>query len=278
LITDPQSLDLMTLGLMGLALLGAGVLAGLVAGLFGVGGGTVIVPALFYAFAVLGLGGEANLHVAVGSSLAVIIATSLRSLAAHRRHGAVDEDVLRRWTPWVALGALIGAGLAGLADQGTLGIIYGVCVTLVALHMMFAPTGRGVFRAMPEGWLRRLIASVIGTLSAMMGVGGGALGGMVMTACGRSIHQAVATASGFGLAIGIPATIGFVVAGWSVAGRPPLSLGFVNAPAVLVMALVTTLVAPWGAALAHRLDQVMLKRAFAVFLLLTAMSIVAKAL
>jgi uncharacterized membrane protein YfcA len=112
----------------------------------------------------------------------------------------------------------------------------------------------------------------------MMGVGGGSLGGMVMTLCGRPIHQAVATASGFGLAIGVPAALGFIVAGWSADGRPPLSLGYVNLPAVLLMGALTTAVAPWGARLAHRLPKRALRRAFALFLALTALSVALKAL
>lgn len=256
----------------------SGAFAGLIAGLFGVGGGTVIVPALFYAFELLGLGGQANLHVAVGSSLAIIIATSFRSLAAHRAHGAVDEAVLKTWTPWVALGGLIGAGVAAVISAQGLGLVYAVCVSIVAVQMGLVPRSWTLARDLPTGAPRAGLGTGIGLLSALMGVGGGAMGGMVMTLCGKPIHRAVATASGFGLAIGIPAALGFVVAGWSADGRPPLSLGYVNAPGVLVMGLITTAVAPWGARLAHRLDQDVLRRAFAVFLLATAISIAAKTL
>lgn len=255
----------------------AGALAGLVAGLFGVGGGTVIVPAVFYAFAVLGVGGEANLHVAIGTSLAVIVATSFRSLAAHRKHGAVDEAVLRAWTPWIALGGLIGAGVASFMGQQGLGLVYAGCVLVVAAQMGLGRESWRVAQDLPTGPARAGIGSGIGLLSALMGVGGGALGGMLMTLCGRSIHQAVATASGFGLAIGIPAALGFVVSGWSADGRPPLSLGYVNVPSALIMGLLTTAVAPYGARLAHRLDRKTLRRAFAIFLALTAAAVLAKA-
>ena len=265
------------LGLIAILIV-SGAFAGLIAGLFGVGGGTVIVPALFYAFEVLGLGGEMNLHVAVGSSLAVIIATSFRSLAAHRAHGAVDEDVLKRWTPWVALGGLVGAGVAAVVSAAGLGLVYAVCVTLVAIQMGLMPRHWKLASDTPTGAPRAALGTGIGLLSALMGVGGGAMGGMVMTLCGKPIHRAVATASGFGLAIGIPAALGFIVAGWSSEGRPPLSLGYVNIPAVLVMGVITTAVAPWGARLAHRLNQAVLRRSFAVFLLATAISIAAKTL
>ena len=260
------------------ALLAAGVLAGLVAGLFGVGGGTVMVPALFYAFSVLGVGGEHNLHVAVGTSLAVIVVVSIRSLAAHRGHGAVDETVLRQWTPWVALGGLIGAIIAGYASMAALGIVYAACLMLVAAQMGLLPERATLRSDLPAGPARGVLGTLIGLLSALMGVGGGSLGGMLMTLCGRPIHQAVATASGFGLAIGLPAALGFVAFGWGVEGRPPLSLGFVSVPGALVMGVVTAAVAPYGARLAHRLDRMTLRRAFAVFLALTAISVVVKAL
>ena len=259
------------------ALIGAGLFGGLIAGLFGVGGGTVMVPALFYAFELLGVGGESNLHVAVGSSLLTIVATSWRSLSAHRAHGTVDEQVLKTWTPWVAAGALVGAGIAGLMPMQGLGWVYGVCLVLVAVQMGLTPDGWRLTPDLPTGWGRRATASVIGGLSAMMGIGGGSLGGMVMTLCGRPIHQAVATASGFGLAIGIAATLGFVVFGWDAGGRPPLSQGYVNVPAALVMGLLTTAVAPLGARLAHSLDKTTLRRAFAVYLALAAVAVLIKA-
>ncbi len=264
------------LALLLLALVAAGLFAGLIAGLFGVGGGTVIVPALFYAFAVLGLGGEANLHVAVGTSLAVIIAVSIRSLAAHRGHGQVDEAVLRGWTPWIALGGAVGAALAGVSSDEGLAAVYAGVALLVAFQLAFGGERWRIAADLPTGWPRMGIGTALGSASAMMGVGGGALGSMLMTLCGRPIHQAVATASGFGLAIGVPATIGFVIAGWAAEGRPPWSLGYVNVPAAVVMGLLTTAAAPFGARLAHRLDRVLLRRLFAGFLTLTAASVAYK--
>ncbi|MBN8528813.1 MAG: sulfite exporter TauE/SafE family protein [Caulobacterales bacterium] len=259
------------------AMVGAGVFAGLIAGLFGVGGGTVIVPVLFYAFEMLGVGGASNLHVAVGSSLLTIVGTSWRSLAAHRSHGAVDEAVLKTWTPWVGIGALVGAAIAGLTSMEGLAVVYGVCLAAIAAQMGLMPDHIVLRRDLPTGWTRRLAGGAIGALSAMMGIGGGSFGGMLMILCGRPIHQAVATASGFGMVIGAAATLGFVVFGWDAAGRPPWSLGYVNLPAAAVMGVVTTLVAPFGARLAHRLDKRVLKKAFAAYLALTALSVVMKA-
>ena len=272
------SLALPDLLLLLAALTAAGLVGGLVAGLFGVGGGTVIVPAVFYAFEVLGVGGEGNLHTAIGTSLLTIVATAWRSLRAHRAHGAVDETVLKTWTPWVAAGALIGAAVAGFTSMQGLAIVYGVCLLVVAAQMGLLPERVTLRRDLPTGWGRRVTGTVIGGLSAMMGIGGGSFGGMMMTLCGRPIHQAVATASGFGLAIGVAATLGFIVFGWDADGRPPLSLGYVNVPGAILMAVLTTAVAPWGAKLAHSLDRVVLRRAFAVWLLVTAGAVVVKAL
>ena len=123
------------LAMMLVALVGAGALAGLVGGMFGVGGGTVLVPALFYAFSVLGVGGDHNLHVAIGTSLMTIVATSARSLKTHREHGAVDEVVLRTWTPWIAAGALLGAFIAGGTPMSALAMIYGICLLLISAQM-----------------------------------------------------------------------------------------------------------------------------------------------
>ncbi len=272
-----DSLGLSELATLLAVLVAAGLFGGLVAGLFGVGGGTVIVPALFYAFEALGVGGAANLHVAVGSSLLTIVATSWRSLGAHRAHGAVDETVLRRWTPWVGFGAVIGALAAGLTSMQGLAVIYGVCLTLIALQMGLMPESFRLRNDLPTGWGRRVTGTAIGGLSAMMGIGGGSFGGLMMTLCGRPIHQAVATASGFGLAIGSMATLGFIVFGWGAEGRPPMSLGYVNIPAAVIVGALTVLMAPWGAHLAHRLNRLALRRAFAAYLLITALLVLVRA-
>lgn len=270
-------LPLSEIALLVLALIGAGLFGGIIAGLFGVGGGTVLVPVLFYAFSVLGVGGEGDLHTAIGTSLATIVVTALRSLAAHRKHGAVDEQVLRTWTPWVALGAVAGAAIAGVTSMEGLALVYGVLLILVAAQMGLLPERYVLRKDMPTGWSRGVLGSLIGLFSAMMGVGGGSLGGMTMSLFGRPIHQAVATASGFGVAIGAAAAAGFVVFGWDAPGRPPLSLGYVNLPAAVIMGTMTSLSAPLGARLAHRLDRRVLKKAFAVYLLATALSVVIKA-
>ncbi len=261
-----------------LALTGAGLFAGLIGGLFGVGGGIVIVPALYHVMGALGIEDDVRAHVAVATSLSTIIATSWRSLATHAKAGAVDFSVLKAWTPWIAVGAAIGALTAGAVDGQVLLVVFGVGLLLIAANMAFGRESWRLAQDMPTGVARGGIAGAIGALSAMMGIGGGAFGVTVMTLCGRPIHQAVATASGFGAAIAIPAALINVYTGWGVAGLPPWSAGYVNLPGFVILALLTSITAPIGARLAHRLDRVRLKQAFAVFLAITAANLLYEAL
>jgi uncharacterized protein len=254
------------------ALVCAGLLAGFIGGLFGVGGGVVVVPALFAVLSMLGVDDAVRMHVSVGTSLATIISTSWRSLSAHSKAGAVDFEVLRAWTPWIALGAVAGSVLAGFADATALLIVFGVGLLLVAAQMGLSSPAWQPFSALPVGAPRAALASGIGGLSAMMGIGGGAFGATVMTLCGRPIHQAVATASGFGAAIATPAALGYVAMGWGREGLPPWSVGFVNLPGFVVLAALTAITAPIGARLAHRLPQKRLKQAFAIFLAIVALN------
>lgn len=256
--------------IVGLA--GAGLFAGFIGGLFGIGGGVVVVPALYALFTALGVDESVRMHVAIGTSLSTIISTSWRSLSAHMKAGAVDVEVLKAWAPWITTGAIAGALLAGLADTEALMLVFGGGLLLVAAQMGLASPDWRVFAALPTGVARALIAGGIGLLSAMMGIGGGAFGVTVMTLCGRPIHQAVATASGFGAAIALPAALGYVVSGWGHAGTPPLSLGYVSIPGFVALAALTAITAPLGARLAHRLPRLTLRRAFSVLLALVAIN------
>ena len=259
------------------ALTGAGLFAGFIGGLFGIGGGVVIVPVLYLVLTALGVDEAVRMHIAVGTSLSTIISTSWRSLAAHTKAGAVDYDILKAWAPWITFGALLGAGLAGLANTEALMIVFGGGLLLVAAQMGLADPNWRVFRDLPRGIARAVVAGAIGLLSAMMGIGGGAFGVTVMTLCGRPIHQAVATASGFGAAIAAPAALGYIISGWGREGLPPWSLGFVSVPGFVLLALLTAITAPIGARLAHRLPQQTLKRAFAILLALVAINMLREA-
>lgn len=255
-----------------LALTAAGLFAGFVGGLFGIGGGAVVVPALYLVFSALGVDESVRMHVAVSTSLSTIVSTSWRSLSTHMKAGAVDLQVLRTWGPWITAGAIAGAVVAGLVDNEVLLVVFGGGLLLIAAQMGLGnPTWR-VADDLPTGAARAGIAGGIGLLSAMMGVGGGAFGVTVMTLCGRPIHQAVATASGFGAAIALPAALGYVISGWGHAGLPPWSLGYVSVPGFVVLAMLTAITAPIGARLAHRLPVLILRRAFAIFLALVALN------
>lgn len=259
------------------ALAAAGLFAGFVGGLFGIGGGAVIVPALFLVFSALGVDEAVRMHVAIGTSLSTIVSTSWRSLSTHAKAGAVDFDVLKSWSPWIALGAVAGAVAAGFANTEALLIIFGCGLLLIAAQMGLGNPTWQLAPDLPTGAPRALIAGGIGLFSALMGIGGGAFGVAVMTLCGRPIHRAVATASGFGAAIAVPAALGYIIAGWGRAGLPPYSLGFVSVPGFVVLGLLTALTAPIGARLAHRLPQLTLKRAFAILLALVALNMLREA-
>lgn len=258
-------------------LVGAGLFAGFVGGLFGIGGGAVVVPALYVLFTALGVDEGVRMHAAIGTSLSTIIATSWRSLTAHRRAGAVDFDVLKTWGPWIMLGAIAGALLAGFATTAALLLVFGFGLLLIAAQMGLGKQAWRLFRDLPKGFGRAVTAGAIGLFSALMGIGGGAFGVTVLTLSGRPIHQAVGTASGFGAAIALPAALGYVISGWGREGLPPWSLGFVSLPGFFVLAALTMLTAPMGAALAHRLPQLSLKRAFAVFLAVVAINMLREA-
>jgi uncharacterized protein len=270
--------DLAALTLLLPALVASGLFAGLIGGLFGVGGGTVLVPVLFAVLELIDPGAPANLHVAVGTSLATIIATSLRSLAAHRASGAVDEAVLRAWLPWVGFGAVIGAGAAAVSAKGVLGLVYGGLAAGMGLYFVLGHAGWRLMDDLPKGAGRAVCGGLLGAASAMMGIGGGAFGSTLMTLAGRQMHQAVATASGFGVAIAVPATLGFVLAGWGEPRLPAFSLGHVSLPGVVLLSLLTAFSAPWGARLAHRLDRTLLRRLLGGWLLASAAVVVLNAL
>ncbi|MGE0830382.1 MAG: sulfite exporter TauE/SafE family protein [Hyphomonadaceae bacterium] len=262
---------------IGLALAAAGLTAGFVGGLFGIGGGIVIVPALYYGFSLFDVPDEVRMHAAVATSLATIMATSWRSLATHAKAGAVDFETLRAWAPWIALGATLGAIIAGLISETALLIVFGVGIMLVSANLTF---GREEWRLAdhpPKGGLRGVLASALGAASSMMGIGGGVFGVSIMTLCGRTIHQAVATASGFGAAIAIPGTLANIATGWNREGLPAFSLGYVHAPSFVFISLMTMLTAPYGARFAHSLSRRTLRRILAAFLALTAANMLREA-
>jgi len=256
---------------------GASIIAGIVAGLLGVGGGIVIVPVLFWLFTLTNFPAELSMHMAVATSLATIITTSISSMRAHHKRGAVDFELLRRWAPALGIGALAGGLAARFFEPAVLTGIFGVVGLLVALNL-FIPKTLVISEHLPGRVTQTAIAGVIGFVSSLMGIGGGTLGVPTLAAFSYPIHRAVGTASAFGLVIAVPAVIGFIISGWDVPGRPPLSLGYVSLVATAIILPFTTFFAPMGARLAHALAPIWVKRAFAMFLTLTAIKMLSNAL
>ncbi|MCW1934637.1 sulfite exporter TauE/SafE family protein [Pararhodobacter zhoushanensis] len=268
---DPGLLALMV------ALLAAiGAVAGVIAGLLGVGGGIVLVPAFFYAFTALGYGGPHLMQVCLATSLATIVVTSVKSVRAHHKRGAVDWEILKRWAPWIAGGAVLGmiaaSGLRSVILQG----IFGVLGLTVGLYLAFGRASWRLGDAMPGGAKRGILGSVMGFLSVLMGIGGGSFGVPLMTLYGVPIHRAVATAAGFGVIIAAPSVAGFLLLG--VEGAPPYTIGAVNIPAFGVVIAMTMITTNWGVKLAHAMDPKPLKRVFAVFIMVMALNMLRKAL
>ena len=260
-------------GLLIISLLGAGLFAGLAAGLFGIGGGAVIVPVLILLFDGLGYT-ETGSHVAIATSLATIILTSARSVMAHHKVGAVDWQVVRSWAPWIMAGAVAGQMVTRYLSGDALKLVFGVMAFVLAAQLYFGRPSWRLADDMPGGAGRAGLGSGIGALSAIMGIGGGTFGVSLMTICGRPIHQAVATAAGFGIAIGLPSTITAIWVGWGRDGLPPFSIGHVNLIAFGLISVCTVTMAPVGARLAHSLDGARLKRWFAVLLSIVAVRMI----
>lgn len=252
-------------GVLLVALAVAGLFAGLAAGLFGIGGGVVIVPTLFFLLSTMGYD-ETAMHVAVATSLATIILTSARSVMAHHKRGAVDWAIIRGWSPWIVLGAILGMLAAGYFSKQVMLAIFGTVLLLFAAQFYFGRPDWRLAPEMPKGPVRAGIGTVNGALSAIMGIGGGTLGVTLMTLCGVAMHRAVATAAGWGVAIGLPGAIAAIIVGWGREGLPPFSAGFVNLPAFALISVFTVLMAPVGAALAHKLNADRLRRLFGILL------------
>jgi len=247
-----------------------GVIGGILAGLLGVGGGIVVVPVLFWILGLFAFSPEVASHLAVATSLATIIPTSISSMRAHNKRGTVDKDLLRLWGPAVFVGALIGGILSRFIPGDGLRLVFGVVGILVAINMAI-PRTLVISQHLPKsGLVNRLIATVIGLISSLMGIGGGTLSVPTLAAFSFPVHKAVGTASAMGLLIAVPGVAGFIWSGWDAAGRPPLSLGYVSLPAALIIAPVSYFCAPLGVRLAHALNPRYLKLAFAFFLAITA--------
>ncbi|MDD3609306.1 MAG: sulfite exporter TauE/SafE family protein [Halothiobacillaceae bacterium] len=246
------------------ALLGA--FAGTAAGLLGIGGGLIMVPVLVFLFAQQGIGGEHLVHVAIGTSLAAIVFSSISSVWSHHRHGAVQWPLFLRMTPGVVIGAIAGSMVAHYLPGGALKIVFGIIEILIALQMGF---GRNPSpnRTLPGPAGLTAVSGGIGAIASIMGMGGGAMSTPFFIWCNVQAKNAIATSAAIGLPSAIAGSLGYVFTGWAIPDLPSPSLGYVYLPALAGMVVFSMLFAPLGAKLAHRLPTVILKRIFAVFLM-----------
>ena len=259
------------LALLAVLLAATGGVAGVLAGLLGVGGGIVIVPVLFWVLGALDFPEATAMTVAVATSLATIIPTSVASARAHAAKGNLDRDLLRAWAPFVVAGALAGGLLSFVLDGRDLTAVFGVVALLVAVNMAL-PKQLTLGAALPASIAARGgMAGGIGLVSALMGIGGGTLSVPTLSAFSFPTHRAVGTAAAFGLLIAVPGVLGFVASGIGQPLRPPGSVGYVNLPAAAVIVPMTVICAPVGARIAHALPARRLRLAFALFLGITAL-------
>lgn len=253
----------------------AGCASGLMAGLLGVGGGVVLVPVLFQIFVFFNLPENLQMHMAVGTSLAIICFTGARSAQSHWRLGAIDKDILIGWCGFVAMGALAGALAARYVVPDGLKLVFAVISLSFGVQMLAnnwrttpaTPSQNSQSRAVIGAVLQKIGAFFVGLLSALMGIGGGTLSVPLIEMAGRTTHKAVGTSAALGVVVAVPASIGFIIGGMALTGRPPFSLGYISLPALAIITPITMLAAPLGAKLAHRLSQRTLALIFAAFLL-----------
>lgn len=251
-------------------LLATGAVAGIISGLLGVGGGIVIVPVLFVVFVALEVDAGVLMHVAVGTSLATIIFTGFMSARTHWQKGGVDSALLRSWAPAIAAGVVAGIVIGGNVAGAVLTLVFAVIAALVALNMAFKRANTTGAHPLPGPPLREGLGALIGTISVMMGIGGGTLSVPILSYFDYPIRRAVGTAAAIGLIIAVPGTIGFAWFGLGAENLPPFSVGYVNWAGVLAIVPASMLTAPIGARIAHAIPPTALRICFAVFLALTS--------
>jgi uncharacterized protein len=266
---DPA--ELLELALM---LVAVGALSGFFAGIFGIGGGAILVPVFYECFRLAGVPLEARMPLCIGTSLAIIIPTSIRSFRAHYARGAVDMEILKLWWLPIMLGVVAGSVTARYAPERLFKIVFVMVAWSAAARLLLARDNWKFGDDVPKGPLMKLYGFVVGLLSTLMGVGGGLFSNLLMTFYGRPIHQAVATSSALAVLISIPGAIGYVYAGWPAAARYPdvaalqwpFALGYVSLIGAVLVMPTSLLTAPLGVRAAHALSKRRLEMAFGCYL------------
>src|SRR5256885_2438349 len=252
---------------LALAIIAGGVVTGILAGLFGIGGGAIIVPVLYEVFRVIGVPEEVRMQLCIGTSLAIIVPTTIRSYYAHREKGLAIQGIVRLWWLPALLGVATGSVIAAFAPPAVFKVAFVVLASLIAGKLLFGRESWRLGNDLPPGPFGRALGFLVGLASALMGVSGGSMSNMILTLYGKTIHQAVATSAGLGVPISIAGTVGYMAAGLPQQNLlPPLSIGFVSLIGVALMAPVASFTASYGVRLAPWLPKRRLEIAFGVFL------------
>lgn len=252
-------------------LLGAGFVMGIMAGLLGIGGGAFLVPVFYEVFGIIGVDEAVRMHLSVGTSLAVMVPTSLRAFQVHYAKGAVDLDLLRSLTLPVLLGVGVGVGIARVAAGDVLKGLWLGAATFIAIRLCLKRDDRRLGKTIPRQPFRAFFGLFTGAISTLMSIGGGVFVMALMKLYGRDMREAVATSSGVAPLIALPGALGFIWAGWTASGMPVASLGYVSLLGAVVVAPVSLLAAPLGVRLAHGISRRKLELVYAAFLVIVSL-------
>jgi uncharacterized membrane protein YfcA len=259
---------------LALLLVAVGALSGFLAGVFGIGGGAILVPVFYECFRLAGVPLEVRMPLCVGTSLAVIIPTSIRSYRAHHARGAVDTEILHAWWLPILIGVLAGSVIARYAPERLFKIVFVMVAWLAAVRLLSAKESWKFGDDLPKGPLMRVFGLFVGLLATLMGVGGGLFASLLMTFYGRPIHQGVATSSAIAVLVSIPGALGYVYAGWPAAAhypdvlalQSPFALGYVSLIGAVLVMPTSLLTAPLGVRVAHAMSKKTLERAYGSYL------------
>ena len=257
-------------------LVAVGALSGFLAGIFGIGGGAILVPVFYECFRLAGVPLEVRMPLCVGTSLAIIIPTSISSYRAHRARGAIDMDVLRAWWLPILIGVIGGSVVARYAPERLFKIVFVMVAYFAAARLLSANENWKLGEDLPKGLLMRVFGLGVGLLATLMGVGGGLFANLLMTFYGRPIHQGVATSSAIAVLVSIPGALGYIYAGWPAAAHYPdvaalqfpLALGYVSLIGAILVMPMSLLTAPLGVKVAHAMSKKTLERCYGAYLLI----------
>lgn len=255
-----------------------GALAGFLAGIFGIGGGAVLVPVLYECFRLAGVPLDARMPLCIGTSLAIIIPTSIRSWQAHHKRGSVDMEILKKWALPVLIGVIVGSVIARYAPERLFKYVFVGVAWSAAARLLLGKENWRLGDEMPQGFFMRAYGFFIGLLSTLMGIGGGLFSNLLMTFYGRPIHQAIGTSAGLAVLISIPGALGYIYAGWPAAARfpevaalqLPFAVGYISIIGALLVMPTSLLIAPLGVRVAHLLTKRKLEIAFGLYLLIVS--------